>query len=324
MNSTTSVPVGDTPADDGAAGHALVPCHVEGAELGYRDSGGEGEPLVLVHAGVFADWFIPLASAGALAGRRVIRVVRAGYTGTPAPAGLTIADHARHCAALLEQLHASPAHLVGHSSGVLLALEVALQRPDLVASLTLSEPPLVLDLVAPEDRDAVAAGLGPVVGAAVAAAARGDLATAADTFLGAVCGPRYRDVLTAVLGAEGTWRAEQGCGYFFSDEIPASHAWRFSPQDAARIRRPVLLVQGGASPPVVHRLVGRLAALLPTVTVETLESADHLLPLTEPDRLAALVSAFVDGVPGQGGCRCAERDRSACASHSARRRPYSA
>jgi hypothetical protein len=45
----------------------------------------------------------------------VIRMVRAGYTGRPVPDGLTVADHARHAAALLRRLDAAPAHRTGRA-----------------------------------------------------------------------------------------------------------------------------------------------------------------------------------------------------------------
>ena len=80
----------------------------------HTDSGGHGDALVLIHGGGLADWFTPLAADAALARYRVIRLVRAGYTGTPAPAGLTVTDHAGHAAALLHHLNAAPAHVIAH------------------------------------------------------------------------------------------------------------------------------------------------------------------------------------------------------------------
>jgi len=55
-----------------------------------------------------------------------------------------------------------------------------------------------------------------------------------------------------------------------------------------------VLVQGADSPPPVHRLVAHLAALLPEATVETVENAGHLMPLTAPAALAALISRVTD------------------------------
>ncbi len=45
----------------------------------YNDSGGDGEPLVLIHAAGFADWFVPLEREPAVAGLRRIRITRTGY-----------------------------------------------------------------------------------------------------------------------------------------------------------------------------------------------------------------------------------------------------
>jgi hypothetical protein len=44
--------------------------------MGCTDSGGDSAALVLLHAGVFADWFVPLVNQPAL---RRVRVTRTGY-----------------------------------------------------------------------------------------------------------------------------------------------------------------------------------------------------------------------------------------------------
>jgi hypothetical protein len=64
---------------------------IDGATIAWTDSG-EGDPTLLVHAGVFGAWFAPLAAH--LPGR-VIRMLRAGYTDSPPPATLVgMAEHA--------------------------------------------------------------------------------------------------------------------------------------------------------------------------------------------------------------------------------------
>lgn len=265
------------------------------AEIAFDDTRGSGPPVLLIHAGVFADWYAPLVPVLADRGHRVIRLIRTGYTGRPAPAGLTIGDHAGHAAALLRHLDAGAAHVVAHSSGTTIALQLAIDHPELVRALCLSEPPLLDSLVAPEDRALVAGMLGPVIGSALAATARGDLPAAFGTFMAAVCGPAYRQVITDVLGPEAVGEAERGCRYFFTDELPAAAAWTFGPEAAAVIRPPVLLVQGGASAPPVHRLVAHLAGLLPDAAVTTINGADHLLPLTAPAELGALIDHSASG-----------------------------
>jgi pimeloyl-ACP methyl ester carboxylesterase len=266
---------------------------VQGTTVEYVDHGGNGEPVLLVHAGAFGAWFEPLAAGPTLEGRRVIRMLRAGYTGGPAPAGhLSIADHARHAATLLDTLGAAPAHVVAHSSGSVIALQLALDRPELVRSLILSEPPLLDSLAAPEDLEFLHTQLGPVIGGAIAAAAAGDVAASFEAFMGTVCGPDYQRVLTTALGAEALPRAEQDARFFFTDEIRAAAEWTFDEHSARLIQPPVLLVQGGASIPPVHRLIARLAALLPNAEVATIDDDNHLLPLRSPAALGHLVEEF--------------------------------
>jgi pimeloyl-ACP methyl ester carboxylesterase len=259
------------------------------AEVAYTDSGGTGATVLLIHGGGIADWLAPLAAAPALAGHRVIRMVRAGYTDAPLPPGLTVADHAAHVAALLHHLDAGPAHVVAYSSGSTIGLQFALDHPHLVGSLTLCEPPLLDTLAAPDDRETLRTTLGPMIGAVTAAAARGDLPAAFDTFMSAICGPDYRRVVTETLGPGVLEHAETHCAPFFTGEAPAVAAWALDRAAFARLSTPVLLVQGGASPPLVHRLVSHLAGLTPTATVATVAGTGHLLPLTHPADLADLV-----------------------------------
>jgi pimeloyl-ACP methyl ester carboxylesterase len=275
---------------DHDARHSMA---VQGTTVEYVVHGGDGEPVLLVHAGVFGAWFEPLAAQPSLGDLRVIRMLRAGYTDGPVPAGhVSIADHARHAATLLDALEATPAHVVAHSSGSVIALQLALDRPELVRSLVLSEPPLLECLVAPEDLELLQTVLGPVIGGAVAAAAAGDVAAAFEAFMSAVCGPDHVRVLAAALGADGLRRAEQDARFFFADEVRATAEWTFDEHRARLIQPPVLLVQGGASTQPVHRLVARLAARLPNAEVATIDDDDHLLPLRNPAALGQLVEEF--------------------------------
>jgi len=105
---------------------------------------------VLVHAGIFAGWFTPLVEEPALTDRyRVLSYYRIGYAGSSRVAGpVSIAQQAAHCRSLMRHLGLS-AHVVGHSSGGSIALQLALDAADAVHSLALLEParPVVLSAV---------------------------------------------------------------------------------------------------------------------------------------------------------------------------------
>jgi pimeloyl-ACP methyl ester carboxylesterase len=254
------------------------------AGLDYEERGA-GEVVCLVHAGVFGAWFAPLFEQPALDGFRVVRPVRPGYGRSPAPAEpASIAAHARRCGELLRGLGVTRAHWVGHSSSCCIGLQLALDDPDLVASLVLFEP------AKPSGRQREAAA-STYVGPSLAAAAQGDVARAFDVFLRGVGGDGYRKVLRARLGDDGLGEAERESAYFFADELPAVGAWTFGPAEAARVAAPALLLCGAESRPWFRENVAILAGMLPNAGTETLPALDHLAPLTHP---AALASAIGD------------------------------
>jgi pimeloyl-ACP methyl ester carboxylesterase len=258
----------------------------------FTDSGGDGEVLVLLHAGVFADWFVPLVNQPALADLRRIRVIRTGYAGDSPATPLSVADHSRECANLLQTVGVDRAHVLAHSSGAVFALQLALDYPDLVTDLILCEPPLIEPLAPQEDHAAIRTVVGPVIGAAMAAALRGDLPGAFDIFMTAMCGPEYPAVITATLGSAGLQQARADCGYFFTGEMPALGQWHFDDELAHRIHQPVHLIGGHDSPPFTHHLITHLAKTLPHTDTTIMSGQNHLLPLQAPAGLANLIATI--------------------------------
>src|SRR5215813_10323891 len=105
---------------------------------------GAGDPVVLIHAGVCADWFKPLLSERMLTDNYlVLSYHRVGYGRSSRLEGsVSIADQAKHCSLLMRQLGIERAHIVGHSSSANMALQLALDLPGMVHSLALLEPAL--------------------------------------------------------------------------------------------------------------------------------------------------------------------------------------
>ena len=182
--------------------------------------------------------------------------------------------------------------MVAHSAGSTVALQLAADRPGLVRSLTLCEPPLIDPLAAPADHELLHAVLGPALGSVGAAAARGDLPAAFDTFMTLVCGPDHRRVMTDTLGAAVVEAAVDHCRYFLTEELAAVSGWAMDPAVLAHLPMPVLLIQGGDSPPPVHRLIAHLAGVMGTAEVVTVPGAGHLMPLTHPAGLGRLIAGF--------------------------------
>lgn len=264
---------------------------VDGAEIEYTERG-SGEPLLLVHAGVFGDWFAPLSASHTLDGFRVVRVRRAGYGKQRPDRHLTIEDHARHCAALIAHLGLDGVHYVGHSSSCLIGLQLALDHPELVRTLTLLEPAPGGILHGPADVDFVQR----VVGPAMVAFAAGNGQTAFDLFMSGVGGVDHRKILEDRLGSEGYQQAVRESAFFFADEVRAVQEWRFGAAEAGRIGQPTLVVEGSESHrlgPLVPEVVRILTELLPDAETALIEGVNHMMSLQNPDRLGRVIDAFV-------------------------------
>src|SRR5512146_3148950 len=117
---------------------------VDGAMIEYQVQG-NGEPVLLIPPGVTIDGLgLPLLAQPKLASHfRLIHYHRRGYVGSSlGPEPPTIAREASVAAALLRHLGVNKAHIAGHSIGGLIALQLAVDAPDLVHSLALLEPPI--------------------------------------------------------------------------------------------------------------------------------------------------------------------------------------
>jgi pimeloyl-ACP methyl ester carboxylesterase len=104
----------------------------------WYDERGEGDPLVLMHGGlVDARFFDP--NVGPLAERfHVYLPERRGHGRTPDVDGpITYQLMTDDTIAFLDQVVGEPADLVGHSDGAFVAMQVAMQRPDLVKRLVM-------------------------------------------------------------------------------------------------------------------------------------------------------------------------------------------
>jgi pimeloyl-ACP methyl ester carboxylesterase len=271
-----------------------------GVELEYRIHGA-GEPVVLLHAGLFADWFQPLLDEPAFAAKhRVLSLHRVGYAGSSRVAGpVSIARQAAQVRALMQHLGMARAHIVGHSSGGNIALQLALDAPQQVHSLSLLEPALPVgssDERMLSTRQAAMAAITDVW-------RKGDKAGAVDGFMRMVSGPAYRAAFERALpGAfeRGVADAET----FFNQELPALGAWQLTREDAGRIAQPVLAVMGAKSPEVSPIWTARqqlLMTTLPKAEGFVLPDATHLLHVQNPRAMAQALADFLARHPITAG-----------------------
>jgi pimeloyl-ACP methyl ester carboxylesterase len=264
----------------------LESARTDGAGLEYEVSG-RGEPAVFIHGAFIADTFRPLLSEPSLADHyRLILYHRRGYAGSSrASEPVSVAQQAVDCRALLHHLGVERAHVVGHSYGGIVALQLALDAPGVVHSLALLEPGLMVGASAKGYRETLAQGAERYRGAGAE--------VVVDEFLQARW-PGYRATLDRVLPGAFA-QAVADAETWFERELSGQLAWRFGEAEAWRISQPTLSVLGGESDAIwsrfgeTHRL---LLEWLPHVEGFVLPGATHFMQIQDPRGMAEALAVF--------------------------------
>jgi pimeloyl-ACP methyl ester carboxylesterase len=264
---------------------------VNGIELEFEVSG-SGEPLLFISS-VLADGFAPLLSEPAMADRyQLISYHRRGWVGsTPTPAPVSVADHAADAAALLAFLGVQRAHVAGHSTGAVVAAQLALDEPAVVRTLVLLEP-FVLSVPGGE---AVLQQAGP----AFEAYGNGDHEGAWAIFLSAAsgldwaaCRALLEDRIPGVVA-----QAVKDADTLFEIELPAMATWALDPERAAAIGCPVLSVLGTDTLPLFVEVAAFLRSSIPDVEERMIDGVGHLLHIQRPEPVAREISEFLRNRP---------------------------
>jgi pimeloyl-ACP methyl ester carboxylesterase len=258
---------------------------VDGVELAYDDRG-SGEPIVLIHGSAVKDDLLPVADHLVRDGFRVVRYHRRGYgSGAASYGAISIQDQSRDCIGLLRELGIEHAHIAGHSTGGVIALQVALDAPRLLRSLILLEPALIL--IVPSGQ-AMMQQMTPVV----EMFQRGDKQQAVETFVQAISRPNARQIFEDAIPGSYDECLTMG-DMFFGVEMPSLQEWTFSPQDGQRIKQPVLFVLGDETlPPFreVHTLLGKA---FPHMETATIAGGTHIFDIEKPAATAEAIGKFV-------------------------------
>lgn len=238
------------------------------AQLGdvdtYYEEHGDGPPLVLLHGGMSdgTGWGMQVP---ALAEQFHLYVPdRRGHGRTPdTDAPFSYDAMADETVAFVEAVVGGPAHLVGWSDGGIVALLVALSRPDLVDRQVVIGTNFHHDGLNPADLDL---GEGP------------------DDPEVAMMKMLY--VANAVDGEE-HWPV-----YY----AKTSRMWREEPTltvaDLARITAPTLVMAGDDEPvPLAHTCA--LYEALPTSELFVVPGASHGVPLEQPELVNAAIGRFL-------------------------------
>jgi len=258
--------------------------HVNDVELEYEIRG-DGEPVLLIHGSHIANAMTPLFDEPALEGFQLILFHRRGYAGSSrSPRPSSVETHADDAAALLDHLGIANAHVVGHSSGAVIALEIGARHPDRCRSLALLEPPFLHGPAGAAFMDAVA----PLV----ARYQTGDTVGAVGGFLDLVGRDDWRSTIDRTVPG-GVDQAERDAATFFETELPIVGAWTFGAARANSITCPVLSVLGSDSGPFFAESDRLLHEWFPSCADASLPGVTHLLQMEATEAVAEAVATFL-------------------------------
>ena len=276
---------------------------VNGVELEYEIRG-SGEPVVLLHGGLLADENTPLMNQRALTDLyRVINYHRRGFAGSEHPKGkATIEDQAADCQTLMQHLGVARAHVVGHSLGGAIAIQLAYAYPQSVQTLSLMEPALMGAIArAQQSTDAQGSQTKFLEGMEKVNEiyATGDKRGALEAFLQTRAGEAFRGVLDFLLKTGEFEMAVRDADTFLQVEMPASYRWEFSREKASQLKLPVLSILGAHSPVRAQKVEEFLISWVPQTEKLVLPAAEHALPLMDPPGIAAALANWFAKHPMQ-------------------------
>jgi pimeloyl-ACP methyl ester carboxylesterase len=180
-----------------------------------------------------------------------------------------------------------PAHVVGNSFGAAIALKLAAARPNVLASLSVHEPPLV----------------GMIVDHAMFAAVRQRIGTVLATLRSGDAESGAREFVENVALGPGMWeRLPPEVRRTFVFNAPTWIDEMNEPEsamtvDLERLRafsRPTLLSEGGQSPPFFAAILKRVAEALPHAQHHRYQGAGHVPHLTHAAEFVNVVTEFVN------------------------------
>ncbi len=264
--------------------------NVHGIELAYDVRGTAGDPVVLVHGSLVDRHSWDLVAPALAHSMEVVTYDRRGHGESEyAPRPHPVRDDAADLAGLLEALNTHPVHVVAHSYGGAVALRLAIDRPELVRSVSIHEVPFVGLLL--DDPATTSEGEQLLDGARQLEelVRRGDRLRAAQELVG---------VFSTEPGAWDRLRPEDQATFVrtverWAEEFQDPDA--FGPdRDACReLLLPVLLTAGSESPRFLYRVMRDLEGLLRNARFVELPEVGHAPHLVRPPQYVGLLTTFL-------------------------------
>jgi esterase len=247
---------------------------------------GEGPPVLLLHGLFGSAANLGMVARGLAPTFSVFSLDLPNHGRSPRRAAMGYADMARDVAAFIRGRDLGPCHLLGHSMGGKVAMQLALQEPELVNRLVVAD---IAPVPYPPHHDQVLAGL-----AAVAAAAPEERKQADEILAAHVEEPGVRAFLLK------SWQKQANGRWGWLIEVEAIEA-NYSKLGAPNVPPtpggchdgPTLFIIGSESNYVRPEHRDAILALFPAAEVKIIQGTGHWLHAEKPNAFNRVVTRFL-------------------------------
>ena len=279
-----------------ACGSEIRPIEVNQTTLRYYECG-QGEPLILVH-GAFGDLQTFRQQVEEFATSFRVIVYSRRFFPPNAPPRETdrnpLSTHVADLRALITELKATPAHLVGSSYGAYISLALAVDHPELVRSLVLGEPPIWPLLSGTSVAESMRQALSRRAEATRKAFESGNLEDGYRRFVDTICPtPKCFDNLPE---AQRTGLVKEQAPIVRSEFMMTEPSALLPPLDCGKLgklSRPTLLVTGERSPAMFLLVTAELERCLEGESQVMVPNAGHGMHGDNPTFYNQTVLAFL-------------------------------
>jgi pimeloyl-ACP methyl ester carboxylesterase len=265
-------------------------CNLNGYRLAYVEAGTRAPALLLVHGSIndyrsFEQQMAPLSAHA----RTIAVSLRHSYPERWDGVGddFSVEQHARDLAAFIEAQAQGRMHVLGHSRGGAVALQLALTHPEAVRTLILADPGGLEALLPPStEGEAMARQSSEMFARLRDNLARGDEAAALERFVEDLNGP-------------GAWaRRTPAQRQVMLDNVRTGPACAqrpsFTPEQIASLAMPILPVTGSGSPPRYRLMLDAMRKLNSGVApVVAIDGAAHAMHRENATAFNAAVRDFI-------------------------------
>ncbi|HET9805269.1 MAG TPA: alpha/beta hydrolase [Nitrososphaeraceae archaeon] len=252
--------------------------------------------IILIHGGIIADANIPLVTFSNILTKNynILHYHRRGYGKSINKRNnfASIFQHVEDCKEIMDLLNIEKAHIVGHSLGGAIALQLTSNYPDHIESLILLEP--AITGYNEINGQQVIHEFEPVI----QMYDKGQKKEAIDIFMKKAIGSNYKEIIANVLPPNSFELAVTDAKTFFHEEIPSMKAWIFTKNQAKDLlHKKILHIRGIQKARKISKdREDLLNYWLPQTMTISIPNAPHMLQITNPKEVVQTMNIFLHNV----------------------------